>query len=138
VINGREAELSDPRERLRDAGLRATRPRIAILRWLDDHPGHHAADRIVERTALPRATVYHALGQLSDAGVVLTVGTADGVSRYETAADAHHHFTCRVCGRIVDVACVVDDAPCIHATVPGAVVEQADVTFRGVCQDCAD
>lgn len=128
---------TDPRDRLRDAGLRATRPRIAILRWLDDHPGHHAADRIVERTALPRATVYHVLGQLSDAGVVLTAGTADQASLYETATHAHHHFTCRICGSVIDVPCLADDAPCIHATVPGAIVEQADVTFRGICSDCS-
>lgn len=132
----RTSDRTVPGDRLRAAGLRATRPRIAILRWLDNHAGHHTADRIVERTALPRATVYHVLGQLSDAGMVLTTGTADGASLYETADDAHHHFTCRVCGRVMDVPCLADDAPCISATVPGAVVEQTDVTFRGVCADC--
>jgi DNA-binding IclR family transcriptional regulator len=34
---------------------------VTILSWLDGNPGHHPADRIVEHTALPRATVYHAL-----------------------------------------------------------------------------
>ena len=130
------AGLRTAPERLRDAGLRATRPRVTVLHWLDANPGHHPADQVVERTALSRATVYHVLGQLSDADLVLTAEPTAGPVLYETAADAHHHFVCRSCGRVIDVACLIGDAPCLHIDVPGAVVEQADVTLRGVCADC--
>jgi Fur family transcriptional regulator, stress-responsive regulator len=123
-------------ERLRHAGLRATRPRVTVLRWLDANPGHHPADRVVERTALSRATVYHVLGQLSGVDLVLTAEPTAGPVLYETAADRHHHFVCRSCGRIIDVACLTGETPCLHVDVPGALVEQADVTLRGVCPDC--
>lgn len=117
--------------------MRVTRPRATVLHWLDTHRGHHTADQIVEWTALPRATVYHVLAQLSAAGLLLVTPSATGGARYETAADAHHHFTCRKCDSIVDIACAADTSPCMYATVPGAVVEHADVTFRGICRDCA-
>jgi len=123
-------------DRLRHAGLRATRPRVTVLSWLDGHGGHHPADRVVEHTELSRATVYHVLGQLSAAGLVLTAEPTAGPVLYETAADPHHHFVCRSCGRIIDVACLTDETPCLHAEVAGAVIEQADVTLRGLCTDC--
>lgn len=123
-------------DRLRHAGLRATRPRMTILGWLDANPGHHPADHVVERTALSRATVYHVLGQLSAAELVLTAEPTAGPVLYETATDPHHHFVCRSCGRIIDVGCVTGEAPCLEVDVPGAVVEQSDVTLRGRCADC--
>lgn len=124
-------------DRLRHAGLRATRPRVTVLGWLDGNPGHHSADRVVERTALSRATVYHVLGQLSAADLALTAEPTAGPVLYETAAEAHHHFVCRACRRIIDVACLAGATPCLHGDLPGAVVERADVTLRGVCAECA-
>ena len=123
-------------ERLRDAGLRATQPRRTILEWLDGNPGHHPADLLVDRTGLSKATVYHVLGQLSGAGLVLTTESGGGRMLYETSPDVHHHFVCRGCGRIIDVPCIPGAPPCLTADVPGAMVEQADVVLRGVCEDC--
>jgi Fur family ferric uptake transcriptional regulator len=124
-------------DRLRHAGLRATRPRVTVLAWLDANPGHHPADRVVERTALSRATVYHVLSQLSAADLVLTAEPTAGPVLYETAAGPHHHFVCRSCGQVIDVACVTGEMPCLHVDVPGAVIEHTDVVLRGVCAACA-
>lgn len=124
-------------DRVRHAGLRATRPRTTVLRWLDAHPGHHAAESIVEQTGLPKATVYHVLGQLTDAGLVLAAESGAGRALYESGTEPHHHFVCRKCGRLIDVPCVTGQAPCLDVTVPGATVDQADVILRGVCQRCA-
>lgn len=122
--------------RLRDAGLRATQPRMAVLEWLDANPGHHPAELLVDRTGLSKATVYHVLGQLSAAGLVLTAESGAGRLLYETAADAHHHFVCRVCGQIIDIPCIPGESPCLTADIPGAMIEHADVILRGVCAAC--
>jgi Fe2+ or Zn2+ uptake regulation protein len=125
-------------KRLRDAGLRATQPRMAVLAWLDAHPGHHPADQLVDRTGLSKATVYHVLGQLCAAGLVLTAESGSGRLLYETATDAHHHFVCRVCGQIIDIPCIPGESPCLTADVPGATIEHADVILRGICAACAE
>ena len=124
-------------DRLRDAGLRVTQPRRTVLAWLDTNPGHHAADTLVERTGLSKATVYHVLGQLCEAGLVLTAESGAGRLLFETAPEPHHHFVCRLCGRVVDIACIPGETPCLTVDVAGAMVERADVILRGVCAGCA-
>lgn len=120
-------------DRLRQAGLRVTQPRRTLLAWLDAHPGHHPAERLVERTGLSRATTYHALGQLCEAGLVLTAGSGTGRLRYETATDPHHHFECRRCERVIDVQA---DTPDVRVGEPTAVIERVEVIVRGLCADC--
>lgn len=124
-------------DRLRHVGLRATRPRVAVLEWLDATPGHHPAESLVDGTGLSKATVYHVLGQLGDAALVLTAESGAGRMLFESAAEPHHHFVCRSCGRIIDTPCVPGDAPCLAVDIPGVTVDQADVILRGRCADCA-
>lgn len=123
-------------DRLRAAGLRATRPRLTMLRWLGANPGHHTAESVVHHTGLPKATVYHMLGQLHEAGLVLTTGSSSGRALYETATAPHHHFVCTACGAVIDVACQADASPCVDVDVPGATVHEVDVRLRGLCTDC--
>lgn len=131
------ASMSNPRaERLREAGLRATRPRLDVLAWLDDHHGHHAADEVTAATGRARASIYKVLEDLVEAGLVLMADAGPGRTLYEAGAAFHHHFVCRSCGRIVDVPCRGDDRPCLDAGLPGAEVDTAQVIYRGRCADC--
>ena len=51
--------------------------------------------------------------------------------------DNHHHVVCRSCGAITDVDCVIGDPPCVTpADASGFVVDEAEVTFWGLCPDC--
>ena len=141
--DGRAGEgAGDPGEqrvhrRLRSAGLRATRPRVHILHWLDTHPGHHAAEDVVDRTGLPKATVYHVLGQLRAEGLIAVADAGPGRTLYETSdAPAHHHFVCRRCGRVIDVPAAQVPAAA-SPDVTGAVVDSVDVILRGRCDVCA-
>lgn len=61
-----------------------------------------------------------------------------GRALYELADHWHHYFVCRRCGAVSDVECAVGDTPCLHAPVPGAVVDEAQVIFRGFCADCRE
>lgn len=124
-------------ERLRGADLRATRQRVAVLEWLDANPGHHAAESLVDGTGLSKATVYHVLGQLGDAALVLTAESGAGRMLFESTTEPHHHFVCRSCDRIIDTPCVPGDAPCLTVDLPGVAIEQADVILRGRCAACA-
>jgi Fur family ferric uptake transcriptional regulator len=128
--------------RLRLAGLRATRQRIAILDTLERLGGHRTTEEIggaMRRagTTTPRASLYHALATMAARGVVLVADSGPGTARYELAADWHHHLVCRRCGGIVDVPCLTGSRPCLEASIPGAVVDEAQVVFRGLCPACA-
>jgi Fe2+ or Zn2+ uptake regulation protein len=132
----------DPAERLRSAGLRATAQRVAIMETLTATGGHRTADEIGAALAgsgltVPRASLYHALGVLATRGVILVVDAGPGTARYEVAEDWHHHHVCRSCGAITDVPCVRGRRPCLDAELPGAVVDEAQVVFRGICAACA-
>ena len=54
------------------------------------------------------------------------------------SADNHHHVVCRSCGAIADVDCAVGDAPCLTASDDhGFVIDEAEVTYWGLCPACS-
>src|ERR1700742_5178455 len=125
-------------DRLRAAGLRATRPRIEVAETLRQLGGPRTADEVHARlpSALPRTSVYNALAPMADAGIVLRAAVGPGAVVYEVAEQWHHHFVCRRCGGITDVPCVVGAAPCLSPGDGFGEVEEAQVIFRGMCALC--
>ena len=138
----RAAGLNELADRLREAGLRATAPRLAVLGELVASPGHHAADELADRleargVRIARASVYNVLDDLVRCELVMLADAGPGRALYESRESDHHHFVCRRCGSVADVPCIVGDRPCLQVEVPGAVVDQAQVIFRGLCPGCA-
>ena len=133
---------SDPRERLRAAGLRATKPRIAVLTWLAGNP-HSTADQVASAVrhaigSVSTQAVYDVLNACTASGLIRRIEPAGHPARYETRiADNHHHLVCRACGRTEDVDCVHGSAPCLAPSgTAGYEVDEAEVVFWGVCPDC--
>jgi Fur family ferric uptake transcriptional regulator len=113
-----------------------------ILRLLDELGGHHTAEELntmlaTAGTPLTRGTVYNVLDDLVGAGLAMRADRGPGTAIYELTDSWHHHFVCRQCSIVVDVPCVVDQKACLHADLPGAVLEEAQIIFRGLCPDCA-
>ncbi|MGX5656155.1 Fur family transcriptional regulator [Geodermatophilus nigrescens] len=130
--------------RLRDAGLRVTRPRLAVLDALAGHP-HADADTLVTvaRAAHPTLSpqaVYGVLRALVAVGMARRVEPAGAPALYEVrVGDNHHHLVCRSCGGVTDVDCTVGAAPCLSPSdTSGFVVDEAEVVFWGLCPDCRD
>jgi Fur family ferric uptake transcriptional regulator len=137
----RTAGLTDVARRLREAGLRATAPRLAVLGELVVSPGHHGADELADRleargVRIARASVFNVLDDLVRCELVMIADAGPGRALYEVRETEHHHFVCRRCGVVADVACVVGERPCLDAAIPGALVDQAQVIFRGLCAGC--
>lgn len=129
-------------EELRAVGLRTTAPRLAVLDVLTDHP-HAATETVVVAVRARLGTVstqavYDVLAALTRVGLVRRIEPAFSPARYERrVADNHHHVVCRTCGSIADVDCVVGDAPCLDPSLAqGFDVDEAEVTFWGVCPGC--
>jgi Fur family ferric uptake transcriptional regulator len=128
---------------LRGARLRVTAPRLAVLAAVHAHP-HADTDSVIGavRTQLPAVShqaVYDVLRALTAAGLVRRIQPSGSVARYEArVGDNHHHVVCRSCGTIADVDCAVGEAPCLLASEDrGFVIDEAEVTYWGLCRDCA-
>jgi Fe2+ or Zn2+ uptake regulation protein len=126
---------------LRAAGLKATRPRLVVLRLLRERR-HLSADELfaelqARRTPLTRASVYNSLAALLAHRLVMLTDAGPGRALYEAADRWHHHFVCRKCGAIQDVACVVGERPCLNPSEVDGEIDEAQVIFRGLCAQCA-
>jgi len=125
---------------LREAELRLTPQRFAVLEYLTRAGGHPTADQIVAEInrrypRASRATVYNTLGALREAGLVREV--RDGaVMRYESNVEPHHHFVCRACGRLEDVPGGAFKVPARFELEGGHEVETFEVVLRGLCGAC--
>ena len=128
----------DAGELLRARGLRVTPQRRAILGAFSHGADEHlSADEIHARAAavvpeLGRGTVYAALAELTELGLLAARGSPEPV-RYETNTEPHQHFRCRLCLRLFDVA-LADPA----LAAEGFIVEQITITAEGICAECVD
>jgi len=128
---------------LRGAALRVTRPRVAVLSTVHQHP-HADTDSIIRIVRadlgdVSAQAVYDVLRALTTAGLVRRIEPAGSVARYEArVGDNHHHVVCRSCGDIADVDCAVGDTPCLTASDDhGYVIDEAEVVYWGLCPACS-
>ncbi len=134
---------TDAERLLRSTALRVTKPRVAVLTAVHEHP-HADTDSIISvvRTrlgAVSHQAVYDVLRTLTELGLVRRIQPAGSVARYEArVGDNHHHVVCRSCGAIADVDCAVGAAPCLTASDDaGYSIDEAEVVYWGRCPTCA-
>lgn len=127
---------------LRDHDLQVTAQRLAVIDAVVAHP-HGSANQIAEVVrdgigAISRQSVYDTLTLLTEREVVRRIQPAGSSARYETrVGDNHHHLVCRRCDRLVDVDCATGETPCLIPVDDGNfVVDEAEVTYWGICPDC--
>jgi Fur family ferric uptake transcriptional regulator len=135
-------------EALADAGYRRGGARTAVVEALAGHDCAVTAldlDDELRRRHPPvgRASVYRALEQLEQLGLVQRIevcrGTA-GFERVDPTGHHHHHAICRDCGRMVPF----EDSKLERAleqvagAMPGFDVAEHDVVLRGRCSHCAN
>ncbi|MBZ4488741.1 transcriptional repressor [Microbacterium sp. cx-55] len=138
------APLSPADTAIRGAGLRVTDTRRGVYDALRGM-AHARVDEVHSRVradvpAISLQSVYNALGDFVDAGLARRIEPAGHPGLYEMRVDDnHHHLVCTSCGRVEDVDCVVGEAPCLQpANTHGYRIHTAEVTFWGLCADCAD
>ena len=134
---------ADAERMLREVELRVTRPRVAVLAAVHDHP-HADTDTligVVRRDVgdVSHQAVYDVLRALTGAGLVRRIQPSGSVARYEArVGDNHHHVVCRSCGAIADVDCAVGGTPCLTASDDhGFSIDEAEVVYWGTCQACS-
>ncbi len=128
---------------LREASLRVTGPRLAVLAAVHEHP-HVDTETVIDTVraefgAVSHQAVYDVLRALTGAGLLRRIQPAGATARYETrVGDNHHHLVCRSCGAITDVDCAAGRAPCLTVTDDhGFVIDEAEVVYWGTCPNCS-
>jgi Fur family ferric uptake transcriptional regulator len=132
-------------QRLRDAGLRVTGPRVAVLRVLAGSHDHPRVDQVIERVRasgvhISTQAAYDVCEALHGAALARRIEPAGSPARWEArVGDNHHHMVCRACGLTVDVDCSVGAAPCLDpGDHHGFALDEAEVTYWGLCPSCRD
>lgn len=136
------------REYLSTQGKRLTQERETIVREIFSEHEHFDSDQIVARLSQPRrdggrvsrATVYRAVREMQDAGLIRKVARTNDREVYEHdyGYPQHDHLICEKCGELVE----------FHNNEISAVLERiaADHGFRmnghrlevyGICAACA-
>jgi Fur family transcriptional regulator, ferric uptake regulator len=123
-------------------GHRNTRQRDHIHQVIQDAQGPLTVQEIHERaqrevTGLGIATVYRTLNLLLEKEHIQSVILPSGETRYERSdLGHHHHFHCRVCDEVFDLATCPVSIPDGNALGPGYVVESHELTLYGICPRC--
>ena len=83
------------------------------------------------------ATVYRSLHALQKLGLVKTVETGSGPTRYEAVRQAHPHIICLDCGRVSDLSFAEpDELDRLAQEATGYRVLGHEIVFEGYCPDC--
>jgi methylated-DNA-[protein]-cysteine S-methyltransferase len=137
-----DAETSaDAPDLLRQSGLRVTPQRRAILGAFHGGVAEHlSADEVHSRAsaAVPeigRGTVYATLAELTELGLLGSVGNPEPV-RYEVNLSDHDHFRCRLCLRLFDVE--LGGRALQDRGLAGFAIEQIAVIAEGICAECLE
>jgi Fur family ferric uptake transcriptional regulator len=98
--------MSTPHD-LKNAGLKATLPRLKIINLFEQSPVRHLTAEDVYRKLLAEgldvglATVYRVLTQFEQAGLLVRHHFESGKAVFELNQGGHHdHLVCLQCGRV--------------------------------------
>lgn len=107
-----ETDCNQPAEvetRVRDAGLRPTRQRIALAELLFAKGDRHLSaeelheEALVAGVAVSLATVYNTLHQFTDAGLLRILAVEGSKTYFDTNTSDHHHFFIEGENRVMDI-----------------------------------
>lgn len=119
------------------------RKRNAILACLRQSKAHPSAEDVYhmlqqEHSDISLASVYRNIKLFKDEGLIISLGTVNGIERLDGRVDPHVHFACNACGAVIDVPNV--DVPesvpkaaeaCLHCCV-----DDTRLVLTGICENC--
>lgn len=123
--------------------IKYSRQRESILHALSGRTDHPTAETIYEEIKeeypnISRGTVYRNLTLLADLGKVQKISTEDGPDRFDPNITPHCHFSCRECGRFIDIDADIQEEfiQNVQTNFSGKI-EKYSINFSGLCPDCA-
>lgn len=113
---------------------------LSCLRGTDTHPSAEMVHDMLqeEHPDISLATVYRNLSRFKDQGVIQSLGTVNGIERFDANTAPHVHFVCNHCSAVMDLHQM--DAPqqlCSEAAQHiGGRVDSCQLMFFGTCPAC--
>lgn len=128
-----------------ERAIRYSKKREAILSLIRGTSCHPSAEWMYQRLRplhpdLSLGTVYRNLAFFREHGLVRSVGVVRGQERFDAITTPHSHFVCNCCGAVLDLPdiCPDRDLERTVSTQYGFTAERCELTFYGLCPDCAD
>lgn len=119
------------------------RKRDAILTCLRQTTVHPCAEWVYTRLKpeipdLSLGTVYRNLALFKEQGLIMSLGTVNGVERFDGNTAPHVHYICTGCGRVLDLEgiSVPESIRAAAARCAGGSVSGCQLTFTGICENC--
>lgn len=131
---------------LKNAGLKATLPRIKILHFLEQSKIRHMSAEDVYKALLESgeevglATVYRVLTQFEQAGLVTRHHFESGQSVFELNEGKHHdHILCIKCGKVDEfIDKIIEDRQEMIAREKGYEMTDHSLYIYGICKSCRE
>lgn len=121
------------------------RKRNAILSFLRQSKAHPSAEDIYrslqrEHSDISLASVYRNIKLFKDEGLIISLGTVNGIERLDGRVDPHVHFVCNACGAVIDVPDVDIPESVSRAAADslGCRVEGTQLMLTGICKNCIE
>ena len=131
-------------EELREAGLKATLPRVKILEIMERSSVRHLSAEDIYKALLEEgedvgiATIYRVLTQFESAGLVTRHHFEGGISVFELDQGEHHdHILCLKCGKVEEfVDEVIEQRQKDIAEKAGFSMTDHSLNIYGICKAC--
>jgi Fur family iron response transcriptional regulator len=122
--------------RLRAAGLRPTRQRVALARLLFDGGNRHVTAELLHEEAhrskvpVSLATVYNTLHQFTQVGLLREVAVEGAKAYFDTNTSNHYHFFCEHSGMLMDIDTASIRIDGLPEAPEGMTISRVDVLVR--------
>ena len=113
---------------------------LSCLRGTDLHPSAEMVHEMLQtdHPDISLATIYRNLSRFKEQGIIQSLGTVNGIERFDANTAPHVHFVCNCCSTVMDLHQM--DAPqrlCREAAQHiGGQVDSCQLMFFGTCQAC--
>ena len=126
-----------------ESSTKQFKKRNAILECLCSTHTHPSAEMVhsmlqEEHPDISLATVYRNLARFKAQGIIQSLGTVNGVERFDANTAPHVHFICTGCDAVADLPQIqVPQAlNCSVEQCSGCQVTGCQLTFTGLCRSC--
>ena len=115
---------------------------LACVRGTDVHP---SADWVYARLKpefpdISLGTVYRNLALFKQQGKIASLGTVDGIERFDGNTEPHVHFICTQCDAVLDLPELTPPQELCSAAAQGVggKVNACNLSFTGICGECTN
>ena len=124
-----------------EATTKHFRKRDAILTCLRNTDVHPSAEWVYEQlkaehSDISLATVYRNLARFKERGEIISVGTVNGIERFDGNTKPHVHFICTNCSGVTDLHQISVPQELSQSVSGIGQVNSCQLTFTGTCNQC--